>query len=65
MKQYQVELLTLRGQLDALQSEKRTQDSSHEKTLSEHSKLNALLEQKVALTDRELQEYKAKCTAKD
>ena len=60
-----MELLSLRGQLDRLLQERRSEDSSHEKALSEHSKLNALLEQKVALTERELQEYKAKCTTKD
>jgi len=56
---------TLQQKLDLAEQHNRQTDSSLQKKLGEYEKLNALIDQKLQLTQQDLTEHKNKLTEKD
>lgn len=59
------EVQALKHQLDIIEMQKRQADSSQNKKFTELEKLNALIEQKLTLTEQDLSDRKNKLTEKD
>lgn len=59
------EVQALKHQLDIIEMQKRQADSSQNKKFTELEKLNALIEQKLTLTEQDLNDHKTKLGEKD